>query len=169
MRIVTPDRRVTSGCLRSTEAPVRWVLACLASVLTVTGPPPALAGSCAVPSASHPTLQSALDDPACDPVVLSGTTYVESPVIDRSVTVEGQSSATSIVEGRVTVSGGAVVLNALTITTDTADQRGRYRHALDVGPGARVSGGDLVVVHRALLFGDGFEAGATTGWSVTTP
>jgi len=171
MRSDSPDRRGALGSLRSAETTVPWVLvlACLASVLAITGPPPAVAGSCTVPSASYPTLQSALDDPTCDPVLLGGATYIESPVIERSVTLEGQSSAASVIEGQITISAGAVVLNALTVTTDTADLRGRFQHALEAGTGARVSGVDLNVVHRALLFGDGFENGTTTSWSVTTP
>ena len=165
----TRRRRVACGSPLSTETAVPWLAMCLASVLVVAGPTPALPGSCTVPSTGYPTVQTALDDPQCDPVLLNAGTFVGSLVIDRSVTVEGQSSATSIIEGQVTVSAGPVVLNALTITTDTALQRGRFQHALEAAAGAHVSGVDLVVVHRALLFGDGFESGTTAGWSATTP
>lgn len=136
--------------------------------LTV-GLPCFCAEPCTVPSASHATVQSAVDDVVCNPVMLGDRTYVESVTIGRSVTVQGLSSAATVIQGQVRVTAGSVILNALTVTTDTVELRGRFHQALIAETGAAVGGGGLMVVHRAQLFGDGFESGNTSGWSSATP
>jgi hypothetical protein len=151
-------------------APEVWKLLLCFSVLGgATGPPAAGAGSCAVPSAGHATIQAAVDDPGCDPVLLSNQSYAESVVIGRSVTVQGVGSAASVIRGQVRVTAGTVALDALAVDTSAPAQAGRYQEALLTEGGARVSGSDLVVIHRALLFGDGFETGTTGAWSGVAP
>jgi len=145
------------------------VVSCLALLPGALGPLAAEAASCAVPSPQYPTIQSAVDDPACTVVVLAAQTYVESVAIGRSLTVQGVSSAATVVQGQVRVQGGTVALAGLRVDTSPSELRGRFAEALLVETGGRVSGTDLVVVHRPLLFGDGFESGTTAAWSATAP
>ena len=129
----------------------------------------AIAATCPVPSASHPTIQAAVDDASCTEVVLAAQTFVESPSIARDLTVRGASSATTVVAGRVEVSGGLVVLEDLKVDTSGPAQRGRFPSALWAHGGGRVTGDGLVVVHAPLLFGDGFESGGFSAWSSVQP
>lgn len=129
----------------------------------------ASAAVCPVPSASHATLQAAVDDPACTEITLTGQVYPGSVVIGRSLTVTGVASAATTIQGQVRVTAGDVVLEALCVDTSSPALAGRFAAALEVAGGASAGGADLVVRHRAMLFGDGFESGTTGGWSATAP
>jgi hypothetical protein len=54
----------------------------------------AQAETCHVPSAVYPTIQTAVDAPACSPIVVAAGVFVESPVISRSLTLGMQMGAT---------------------------------------------------------------------------
>lgn len=127
------------------------------------------AASCSVPSVQHPTLAAALADPQCSPIVLAAGVFAETVEIGRSVTVQGASSASTVIQGQVRVVAGTVALNGLSIDTSGPDLRGRFTQALLADGAARVSGLDLRTVHRPLLFGDGFESGSTSAWSTAVP
>jgi predicted outer membrane repeat protein len=58
-------------------------------------------GACNVPSGSYPTIQSAVNDTNCQTVELSPQNYNENVVVNRSVTVNGSSPATTIVNGQL--------------------------------------------------------------------
>ncbi len=58
-------------------------------------------GACNVPSGSYPTIQSAVNDTNCQIIELSPQNYNENVVINRSVTVNGSSPATTIVNGQL--------------------------------------------------------------------
>ena len=45
--------------------------------------------TCNVPSASYATIQDAIDDPACDPIVIAAGVHTENLVIDHDVTIQG--------------------------------------------------------------------------------
>ena len=140
----------------------RGVLAVIAGLVAATAP--AEAATCSVPSAPHPTIQAAIDDIGCDPIVVAAGTYVEAPVIARSVSVQGAGSGQSSVQGQVEVQAGTVSLTGLSISA--AD------NALLAHSGAEVSGFDLEVVSGFVetpLFADGFEDGTTGAWAVTSP
>ena len=145
------------------------LLSGLTLLVALAGPSPAWAQTCPVPSPSYPTIQAAIDDPSCIEVLLAAQTFVESVSISRDVTVQGDSSTTTVIEGQVTVSGGTVVLQGMRIDTSTPALAGLFSDGLSVSGGAQVGGLDLVVFNRAMLFGDGFETGDTTCWSVTVP
>jgi hypothetical protein len=149
----------------NTPVAVRSLLAA-AVVLAATAAPAAV---CQVPSASHPTIQSAVDDPTCTELVLAAQTFTESPVIPRNLTVRGASSTATVVAGQLEVTGGPVALEDLKVDTSGPVQRGRFNDALWVHSGGRVTGTNLLVVHSPLLFGDGFESGNTSAWSNTLP
>ncbi|MEM7118191.1 MAG: hypothetical protein AAF614_37525 [Chloroflexota bacterium] len=63
------------------------------------------ARSCRVPE-THPTIQTAVDDPSCDKVVLAAGTYAENVMVTRSVRVVGSGNLESIIDG---TSSGTVV------------------------------------------------------------
>lgn len=134
-----------------------------------------LADVCAVPSAPHPTIQSAVDDLSCTEIVLAAQTYTESVTIARSLELRGASTATSIVEGRVVVEGASIVVAArdLTIDGSAPSVAGCFREALVTDGGAQLSANDVVVINgdgdACLLFRDGFESGNTGAWSSATP
>ncbi len=140
----------------------------LAMVVLCLGPPGSEAQTCTVPD-QVPSIAAALADPACETIVLGAQSYPESVVVSRSVTIQGVSSDATVIEGQVQVVAGTVALDHLRVDTSSAALAGRFHQALVVEAGARLSGTDLRVVHKALLFGDGFESGNTTAWSQTSP
>jgi hypothetical protein len=141
----------------------------LLAVLVLALGPLAEGATCTVPSGSYPTIQAAVDDPTCTDILLGSQTYAESVVVDRSVAVEGVSSSSTVIQGQVRVSSGSVVLDSLRVDTSSSALAGRFAAALEVADGAEVDGVDLKVVHRAVLFGDGFESNSTAAWSAVAP
>jgi hypothetical protein len=132
----------------------------------VTG---ASAQVCPVPTLGHPTIQAAVDDVACTEIVLEAADFAESVTVSRSLTLRGDSSTTTTIEGQVTVSGASV---EVTLQDLELEGGGCFTVALDVGDGAQItSGQDVVVVNadggECPVFTDGFELGATAKWSST--
>ncbi len=127
------------------------------------------AATCSVPSVSHPTIQSAIDDGDCTEIVLAAQTFSESVSISRDVTVDGDSTTTTVIKGQVAVSSGTVVLQGMRIDTSSPTLAGLFSEALAVSGGAQVSGSNLVVRNGTILFADGFESGGTTMWSMEVP
>ena len=144
-------------------------LAALASI--------AEAATCAVPTASYPTLAAALADPTCDPIQIAAGTLVESPAIARDVTLQGAGSSSTTVAGWVSVSGTTtdVSLNGLRIDATAASGALCHASGLDARGGARVAGLDLVVVGRPTptaacgFLADGFESGDLAAWPGRRP
>jgi hypothetical protein len=134
-----------------------------------------LAAVCSVPSGQYPTIQSAVDDPSCTEIVLAERTFEESVTVGRDLTLRGASSATSVIEGRLTAQGGAteVELENLTIDASAAGVAGTFTEALNVLSGAELNGRDVVVLNAVFdpfaVFADGFESGDTAAWSTTVP
>ena len=136
---------------------------------------PCSAAVCSVPSAPHPTIQEAVDDPACTEAVIAAGTFVEEVTIGRDLVLSGASTPTSIIEGRVVAEGAAIQVDIhdLTIDAGAASAAGCFTDALLSRGGAQLSASGLVVVNgdgdACLLFRDGFESGSTTAWSTTVP
>jgi hypothetical protein len=90
--------------------------------LSIGSAHPALAAGCNVPSGSYPTIQSAVDDANCSPIVVAAGTYNENIVIIRSLTLRGAGAASTIINGGragVVISigkGAAPVIQGFTIT-----------------------------------------------------
>lgn len=126
------------------------------------------AADCPVPTGTHPTIQSAVDDPACTSIELSAQTFLENITIDRDLAVAGESTASSIVVGRIVISGSTSAVSMADLTVS-----GCFLKALDVSDGASLTGTNLVVVNGIAdacpIFGDGFEDGSTGAWSATVP
>ena len=68
------------------------LLACLMQVNEATFA--AAATTCNVPSATYPSIQSAINDTACTQIQLADATFNENVTINRSVTVEGVTNTT---------------------------------------------------------------------------
>jgi len=127
----------------------------------------AFADVCLVPSVPHPTIQVAVDDSACTEIVLAAQVFAESVAVSRSLLLRGDSSATSVIEGQVTVTGGTT---EVTLQSLQVDGGGFYSVALDVAGGAEVTSQQDVVVTNAAggeypIFADGFESGDLAAWS----
>ncbi len=133
------------------------------------------AAPCPVPSGSHPTIQSAVDDVGCTEIELGSQVYTESVEIGRTLSVSGVSSSATTIAGRVLITGAAAVVSLSDLTVDGSDPAvaGCFPEAVDVEDGAQMLGANIVVINgdgdACLLFGDGFEDGTTGAWSNTTP
>jgi len=132
------------------------------------------AATCTVPSPAHETIQVAVDDIGCTEIELAAQLFIESVSITRGVVLRGQSSGTTIVQGRLTVTGAStsVGLHTLTIDGSALPVRGCFETALDVTGGGRVAADDDVVVINTgggscPIFADGFETGNSSRWSRT--
>lgn len=118
--------------------------------------PPAFAGdACNVPG-DEPTFAAAVANTSCDPILLGATTFPESVVVDRSVTIQG---AGHVRGGTTTISGGgtsrpitvegtgvSVNLSDLIVTDGDATSEG------DIGaPTFGKIGGGILVQDEAML------------------
>lgn len=126
---------------------------------------------CSVPSVAHASIQAAVDDAACTEIVLAAQVFSESVAVSRSLVLRGDSSATTVIKGRVTVTGDTTEAALQNLQVDGG---GCFSVALDVGGGAQVtSQQDVVVINAAggecPIFLDGFESGNTSAWSSTSP
>ena len=125
----------------------RLLTAFLLSALVVSAGPRAAAETCNVPTAPYPTIQSAVDDVSCTEIELAPQVYHETLVIvARTLTLRGASSSTTVIDDRVQVTGGMVVLQGLTIGVSATVETNQYPAALSVDGGAQLSGLDLVVL-----------------------
>jgi nitrous oxidase accessory protein NosD len=125
---------------------------------------PVGAATCDVPSTSHPTIQSAVDDAGCAPIVIAAGAYTEAVIIDRTVNLTGAGSDQTFIEGQVQVAEGTVHLAGMRVS---AAGEALWSHS-----GAEVSVFDVVAISGAVqtsLFSDGFEDGTTNGWSGASP
>lgn len=83
--------------------------------------------TCAVPSGSYMTIQSAIDDMSCDLITVASGTYLENLSISRSLTIQGDSSSLPVIDGGdldrvVTIDGNttSVTMTYLRITNGDA-------------------------------------------------
>ena len=130
---------------------------------------------CPVPSGSHPTIQSAVDDVGCTEIELGSQVYTENVEIGRTLPVSGVSAVATTIAGRVLITGAAAVVSLGDLTVDGSDPAvaGCFAEAVDVEDGAQMLGTNIVVINgdgdACLLFGDGFEDQTTGAWSSTVP
>jgi hypothetical protein len=128
-----------------------------------------------VPTGPYPTIQSAVDNPACTDIVLAAQSFEESVSISRDLELRGASSSTTVIEGQLTVLGGTtqVALEDLTIDGSASGVAGSFTEALLVEGGAEVNGQGIVVLNSATdllaIFADGFESGDASAWSAVVP
>ena len=135
----------------------------------------ARAAPCPVPSGTHPTIQSAVDDVGCTEIELGGQIYTENVEIGRTLSFSGVSSAATTIAGRVLINGATSVVTLEDLTVDGLDPTvaGCFTEAVAVEEGAQMSGSNIVVVngdgYACTLFGDGFEDGTTDAWANVVP
>ena len=116
----------------------------------------ARAATCNVPSGSYAGIQDAINDGTCTTIVVAPGTYVETLNIDHSVTIEGDSSLPTIVDGNgtatvVDLSVGTTTLKHLTLTG------GRQFN----GGGVRVHGGAAVNLNYCTVTANEASGGGT--------
>ncbi len=135
----------------------------------------AVAAVCQVPSAPHPTIQSAIDDGTCTEIELASQVFEESVLIARDLTIGGSTTSSSTIAGQVTVQGGAtqVTLENLTVDGTIQGVAGTFDVALQVIGGAELATNSVIVLNSVVdpwtVFVDGFESGDTSAWSATVP
>jgi hypothetical protein len=103
------------------------IVAAFAAVFTV-GAGTAQAAPCSVPSGSHPTIQSAVSDPGCDPINVDPGAYAENVTILRPLTLNGAQAGNpfagrtfgapfeSTVTGLITVQAANVTIDGFSLT-----------------------------------------------------
>ena len=142
----------------------RLVVTFLVAVLLL-GAATGLCATCNVPSASYPSIQSAVDVISCTEIVLTSGDFFGGVTIGRTLEIRGVSSDTTTIVGKVTVqgSGTKATLTGLMIAVGPNPPN----DGLVVVGGAEVIPDDLVIRTTDHIFSDGFESGDTTEWSAT--
>ncbi len=140
-----------------------WVLFIVAVAVT---PPTVVADTCDVP-ASYPTIQAAVDEFTCTEIFVASGRFYGDLTIPRTLTIQGVSSTSTTVLGKVLVEGvgTSATLNGLRIEVSP---EGLPHNGLVVDGFAETLPDDLVI-GSSMLFSSGFERGDTTAWSVTVP
>lgn len=100
------------------------------------------AATCAVPGATYATIQSAVDDPACDIVAVAPGSYYERLTVQRPVTIRGAGPEATVVNG---IAGGSVF--TLTTTAVTLSDLSITNGSAQEGGGIYNSGSDLTLTH----------------------
>jgi len=146
----------------------RHGLAALLGFILVTGAAPAEAATCNVPTATYPTIQSAVNVINCSEIVLSAGSFFEFVTIGRNLELQGAGSQSTTIFGKVIVSGFAnnVRLEGLKIfaLAGTFPLGG-----LVAWDGTVVIPDDLLIGIINPLFADGFESGDRSKWSSEVP
>jgi hypothetical protein len=151
----TPATALKHGIWRSRAVAAAFT----AAVLLV--PQLSLAILCSQPSASHPTLQQAVDDPACTVIELAAQSYPEQLQISRSLTLTGTGPLSSTVDGPILIQGPSIEVAMASIGI----RNGCPQPGLRVRSGALVSPINVRVSTEAIecpplpdmIFADQFE------------
>ena len=85
------------------------------------------AATCSVPSIPYPTIQSAVDDPTCDPIIVAAGTYVENIGIPRGLSLRGPNfgispnTMTRVAEATIDGDNGGTTIRISTTQPVTID------------------------------------------------
>jgi hypothetical protein len=118
---------------------------------------------CEVPSATYPTLESAIEVINCTEIVLAAGWYFGDVLVGRSLELRGPLSDTTTIVGQVVVQGDLTTasLAGLTIAGPLAS----FPYGMLVVEGnADVVTDDVVIGSTDIIFRDGFERGNTSSW-----
>jgi hypothetical protein len=138
------------------------VTALLPSTPSVRAQP--LNGLCTVPSGTYATIQAALDAPDCNTIQVGTGSFAEHLVINRSLTLQGNGMANTIIDGTnngrtllVDGNGIVVLVNNLRITNGNASNENPTVGIGRIGGGILVDNGaslylDSVMVLNNLAF-----------------
>ncbi len=135
-------------------------------VAVVLAPSAVLADTCDVP-ASYPTIQAAVDDFTCTEIFVASGLFYGDVTIPRTLMIQGVSSTSTTVLGKVMVegSGTSATLNGIRIEVSP---EGLPHNGLVVDGFAETLPDDLVV-GSSMLFLDGFNQGNAAAWAATVP
>ncbi len=135
-------------------------------VAVVLAPSAVLADTCDVP-ASYPTIQAAVDDFTCTEIFVASGLFYGDVTIPRTLMIQGVSSTSTTVFGKVMVegSGTSATLNGIRIEVSP---EGLPHNGLVVDGFAETLPDDLVV-GSSMLFLDGFNQGNAAAWAATVP
>lgn len=131
--------------------------------------------ACNVP-AGYATIQAAIDDPACDTIIVAAGSYSENLIITRSVTIQGAVTGSPRIlgsfAGRVIDipydSGQNIVVNITDLSIEEGDVRGLG--GLD-SYGGGIYNGETLTLDNVLFtnnFADNGGALATDAYAITT-
>jgi hypothetical protein len=136
------------------SAKTLWaVLAVL--IILITGATNAYSGTCNVPSASYPSIQSAVDVINCTEIVLASGFFTDDVNIGRTLEIRGTSSATTTVVGKITVEGSDTTASLKGLTISVTHDRFPDDSLVVVG-NAKVIPDDVVIeLTRGLIVRDG--------------
>jgi len=153
-------------------------VAALAALLLLAAAGSLPGAVCPVPSAGHPTLGSAVADPACTTAALGATTLAENVEIGRDLVVQGGGAAVSVLAGSLRASGAttSVTLASLAVDGTAPGVAGCWANLVASEQGAEILAGPEVEVRAGgapggacRIFVDGFESGSALAWSAAVP
>lgn len=156
----------------------RFSFALLALATALATAAAAHAATCNVPTTSYPTIGAAARNGACTLVQVAAGSFPEHVDVARDVAIQGAGSGSTVLQGRLWVSGAGndVTVTALTVDGAATAVAGCWSEILAASGGATLaSGADLRVVNTAIyvsacrIFIDGFESGGTLAWSTSAP
>jgi hypothetical protein len=129
-----------------------------------TGTPSALAAAtCTAPGGSYLSIQEAIDDDNCTTVIVAIGHHTENLVINRTLTLQGQDKATTIIDGGgngpvIRVTGGAPIIENLTIMGGDASNN------LGCGGGVSIVGAAATVRDNSVWGNVASSDGDVMGW-----
>ncbi len=169
MTSTTPIRTSPGPTVGAAAAGTRLLLRLVGSIavlLSLLPTPPAAAATCEVPD-TYSTIQAAVDDSSCDPILVSAGTYAEAVSISRSLWMIGLDPGAATIEGRIAIHEDSAEVD-VKIWDMVVAAKGESLPAVMVSGGAELTGSNLDVTHlRNSIFCDGFESGDTSAWSET--
>ena len=151
-------------CGRQTD---RRIVATFLGTIFLLGATPGICEICNVPSASYPSIQSAVDVISCTEIVLTSGDFFGGVTIGRTLEIRGASSDTTTIVGKVTVQGSGTTATLTGFMIGVGPNPSN--DGLVVVDDAEVIPDDLVIRTTDHIFFDGFESGDTTAWSATKP
>jgi len=134
------------------------------------------AGDCNVPTATYPTISSAVAAPACFVILVAAGHFEENVTVPRTVEIYGAGSAATFVRGFLRVEGATSVVGLADLAVDgtAPGVSGCWPSLLQVTQGARLLAPSVVVLASRTpspcrIFSDGFELGTVNAWSSHAP
>ena len=134
----------------------------------------ASAATCAVPSASYPTIQSAVDDPTCSTINVAPGVYTENVSINRSLTLNGAQAGQmvglrtsggpveSILQGaNLTDSVPVILINAPNVIVDGFTIRNLVTVNAAIGIDIKAISNDAIIRYNIFDGINTLEAGPT--------
>lgn len=153
-----------------------WKPLLLIASLTAAQIAPGKAATCSVPSAGYPTIQAAVDDPACTTINVAPGLYPENVLVSRSLTLNGAQVGVpvagrvsggpgeSIVQGANSTGPSATfTINAPSVTIDGFTITNSVTTGAAIGVDVQSSGNDAAILNN---FIDGINSAHGTAVAV---